>query len=138
MKSDNLILWLATIYHFVCGLGILIDPNARHVTGTGFVFKSFGAADCWIYFLICGMAVLGLLRKIEKGYLAVALMLPQQVVLLITGVGEAIVIWQGVYPDGYVPAGGSIFLLVDQSPPLLLAIGHTAVVFTKWFQVAKK
>ena len=54
-----------------------------------------------------------------------ALLLPQQCLLLMHFVSAVTTIVSGQYPDGYIPAGGSAFILADQIWLLTIVAAHT-------------
>jgi hypothetical protein len=51
---------------------------------------------------------------------------PQQILLVLHCTSAVMAISSGHYPDGYVPAGGTYFILIDQIWLLLISIWHTA------------
>jgi hypothetical protein len=53
----------------------------------------------------------------------------QQVLLIIHFFSAAIAIFFGHYADGYVPAGGSYFIAVDQSWLIMITIWHTIIYY---------
>jgi two-component sensor histidine kinase len=60
----------------------------------------------------------------------VALIAPQQIVLLIQLIGVGTAAWNGAYPDGYVPVQGNWaasfwFILGDQAALIVLCLSHT-------------
>jgi hypothetical protein len=50
---------------------------------------------------------------------------PQQILLVLHSTSVMLAITAGHYPDGYVPAGGSYFILIDQIWLLAIALWHT-------------
>jgi hypothetical protein len=75
------------------------------------------------------MAVAARLMKMSE-QMRVALIAPQQIVLLIQFIGISVAAWNGAYPDGYVPVPGNWqasfwFILGDQAALLVLCLSHT-------------
>jgi hypothetical protein len=50
---------------------------------------------------------------------------PQQTLLVLHSAGVLLAISSGHYPDGYVPAGGGYFILIDQVGVFVVSIWHT-------------
>jgi len=59
---------------------------------------------------------------------SVALLLPQQTLLVITAIGAILAAISGHYADG-VPRP-TLFILADQFPPILIAAAHTVAIVT--------
>jgi two-component sensor histidine kinase len=75
------------------------------------------------------MAIAARLMKMSE-QMRVALVAPQQIVLLIQFIGISVAAWNGAYPDGYVPVPGNWqasfwFILGDQAALLVLCLSHT-------------
>lgn len=135
----NLFLWAAIIYHFCCGALVLVEPDVVHVTGLSFVHKLFGNYDWLAYFIISITATAGLLLNFNKYFIIKSfLLIPQQFILMLTGIGEAYAAYNGMYPDGYIPKGTGYFIFIDQLPSITLTMGHSINVFWKWYLAATK
>jgi hypothetical protein len=76
---------------------------------------------------VAGLTTLGLFLAREA--LGLLLMMPQQIVLILTAGGALSFAVAGVYPDGYHPDEGTAFIFQDQMPVILLALLHTLAIF---------
>jgi hypothetical protein len=72
------------------------------------------------------MAVAPFLRRPPTRSFFMAMVAPQQALLLSHLVSVMFAVITGRYPDGYAPAGGSFFIFADQSWLLMIVIFHTA------------
>ncbi len=78
----------------------------------------------YIFLAVAVMAAIGLM--VGRRRFTVALMLPQQFLLFIAAYGSLACILTGRFADGVERS--SAFLLADQSPAILAAIGHTVAI----------
>ena len=58
-------------------------------------------------------------------------LLPQQFVLTLSAADAVWCMWRGQYADGYVPVGGSWFILKDQLPILVAAGLHSYALLVR-------
>ena len=68
--------------------------------------------------------ILYLMRKPTR-FVFMTLLLPQQCLLLMHFVSAVTTIASRQYPDGYIPAGGTAFILTDQNWLLAIVVAHT-------------
>jgi hypothetical protein len=118
---------IACIMHLIWTVGLLIDADAIQATGLYTVLivaqDAFGAA-----LIFGGVAILACIG-LHIGWnrtLGVFLILPQQVVLWFSVVGALHAMYLGQFADGVQRAHW--FLIVDQIPVVLIAVGHTAAL----------
>jgi hypothetical protein len=71
------------------------------------------------------LAVIPYLMRKPPHVVFMALLLPQQCLLLMHFVSAVTTIVSGQYPDGYIPAGGAAFILADQIWLLTIVAAHT-------------
>ena len=126
--TSGLLIWTIIVYHVIAGIGVLIEPTVRNVTGLAAVYGVFGNYDYVVYFMISFVAIVG---EVVKYKYIIGLTIFQQILLFISTTGELVAISNGTYPDGYLPKGGSIFILIDQTPTLLLCILHVIAMIDK-------
>lgn len=139
-----LIVLIIGIAHVLCGLIIVLEPAAAWVTP----FHSMAQLLAKLYtdgshhfivgaaLIITGLAAVVASQAPLSASNKVLLAYPQQLVL--TGQFAAIVTAAslGVYPDGYTPKGGTLFILSDQMQTLLFSVYHT--VWIVWLAAGGK
>lgn len=131
-NSLNSILIAAIVYHFLIAVFIHSHPLIRNVTGLQFVYELFGDYDRLMYILACVFSIASIFLEKNKSNVSLILIMFQQNLLMISFMGEFVAVYRGTYPDGYIPNGGMLFILIDQFPAMALFILHTIVVAEKW------
>jgi hypothetical protein len=63
----------------------------------------------------------------HRPIIVVGLMLPQQTLLVISGIGAARASYLGAFPDGVIRSHE--FILSDQAPAVLAVVTHTCAIF---------
>jgi two-component sensor histidine kinase len=122
---------LIGLIHIIGGTTVLFAPQAAYVSQlSGLMMLLPQPIAIAIGLIVVGvMAVAARLMKMSE-QMRVALIAPQQIVLLIQFIGISIAAWNGAYPDGYVPVPGNWqasfwFILGDQAALLVLCLSHT-------------
>lgn len=129
-KPSDKTIWVVIILHFFTAICFLIDSKVGMVTRVYYTNYLFGSHSYYIYFLSCTLGFIGLAYdKYYKGLLL--LMMPQQL-LMLNCVGVFISIYNGVYPNGHIPEGKGVFILVDQLVFILLFFSFTFEISRKW------
>lgn len=87
-------------------------------------------------------AAMALMAKANTNHWAIALVVPQQIVLFLQAYGAFGAILHGQYPDGYVPIPESMassrwFINGDQILTLILAVWHTIEMSLMGFYALK-
>ena len=134
-KFEDKMIWASIIYHLLFGLFILISPNVRHVTGSFIISELFGDSDVVFYFIASVISIVGLIVQTKWRFFNIICLIPQQIFLIIALLGQIITVIHGVYPDGYIPVGGSYFLVLDQYSSIVLCITHALAMVKKWSNV---
>jgi two-component sensor histidine kinase len=122
---------LIGLIHIIGGTAVLVAPQAAYVSQlSGPMMLLSGQIAIAIGLILVGvMAVAARLMRISERT-RVALIAPQQIVLLIQLIGVSVAAWNGTYPDGYVPVPGNSwasfwFILGDQAALVVLCLSHT-------------
>ncbi len=117
---------IAIAMHFIWTAGLLIEPSAIHATGlhTMLIISQNSAAAAAIFGASAVLACAGL--AIRRRWLRVTLLLPQQAALWVSVVGAMNAMALGMFADGVFRTHW--FLIVDQIPVVLIALGHTAAL----------
>jgi hypothetical protein len=123
---------LVGLAHIISGIAVLANSNALDVTplaSLSAAASSMGFQHGFVGAILLGagiMAVTGsnlniALPRMTHG----VLFLPQQVLLLfqVWTINTALAL--GHYPNGYIPEGGSWFILTDQVWAWVLAVSHS-------------
>jgi two-component sensor histidine kinase len=122
---------LIGLIHIIGGTAVLFAPQAAYVSQlSGPMMLLAQPIAIAVGLIVVGfMAVAARLLKMSE-QMRVALIAPQQILLLIQFVGVSVAAWHGAYPDGYVPVPGNWqasfwFILGDQAALLVLCLSHT-------------
>ena len=140
----------AGIVHGTWGAILLFSDAPLHTTPLGhFPFK-VGSVAGPIYILATIMAFTphskllsnivrrlwsGCPKRLDDNYAGLLLTLPQQGLLMLSFFTAAVAIWQGRYPDGYVPdkyGDPRFFIFVDQLWPTVGMLLHS-VSLLDWY-----
>lgn len=116
----------ACLMHIVWSVGLVLQPDAIHATGlhTVLVIAREPIYAAFIFGLVAFLAMVGIAA--ENIAARVTMILPQQIVLWFSVVGAMRAMYLGEFADGTVRAHW--FLVVDQIPVVLIALGHTAAL----------
>lgn len=122
---------LIGLIHIIGGIAVLVAPQAAYVSQlSGLMTLLPHPIAIAVGLILVGvMAVTARLMRMSERT-RVALIAPQQFVLLVQLVGIGFAAWHGAYPDGYVPVPGNWwasfwFILGDQAALVVLCLSHT-------------
>lgn len=128
--------FLVAISYIICGFVLFMDPSTSRVSS----FYALEQIRAWwnvssnfisIGMIWCGiMAIIGTAWSSTPTKWKIAALLPQQTLLFLQLLSITMVLSLNQYPDGYVPKGGSWFILADQIWVWMLAIFHTTWFFS--------
>ena len=79
--------------------------------------------------LSASLAALFAIEEMDEPLWRALALAPQQMLVLITAIGAGTEAVLGHYADGYVPDGGSLFIITDQLPRIILAIVHSVAIW---------
>lgn len=127
---------LIGLIHIIGGVAVLVAPHAAYVSQlSGLMMLLPHPTAVAIGLILVGiMAVTARLMRMSE-WTRVALIAPQQIVLLVQLIGVSVAAWNGAYPDGYVPVPGNWwasfwFILGDQAALVVLCLSHTIEFIT--------
>lgn len=118
------------IGHIAGGTAALIAPQAAQVSGLAGMTMLGSPPEFTAFILL----ITGIMAVASRFYLydrdvATALVIPQQLLLMVQLGGVLVAIYNGQYPDGYQPAPdwwtSMWFMLADQSPLIAMCLSHT-------------
>lgn len=125
-RGGSMMVYAVAAWHGGWGLMILVSPAALGPTPLATLWRQVPAREPLAFFLIVAsfMAIAGLRRL--HGVHSLALMLPQQLLLVSTGISILRAVAMGSYADGVQRA--SLFILADQWPALVMVVFHTIAI----------
>jgi hypothetical protein len=116
------IVFYAIAVHLLWGVVGLISGEIPKTAPTYGVASGLAEHLGGLFYIIVGLMAIA--AAYVKGFLnSLALVLPQQVVLLSSGFGSLICVIRGRYADGY--SASPEFILVDQAANILVGVFHT-------------
>lgn len=117
---------IACVMHLIWAVGLGIEPGSINATGLHAVLVLARSPEmaAFIFASVATLAMFGV--AFHHPGLRVALILPQQGVLWFSVIGATNAMYLGQFADGVQRAHW--FLIVDQIPVVLIAIGHTAAL----------
>jgi len=125
------ILWYAVVLHSIWGMLFLYDARAGWATAPHGILRLCGgnAHVSGLVLLVCSLcAVYGILGYPWRPRLALLALLPQQILMLLTGFSVVKAIVWSQFADGVVRPW--VFILADQSAGLLAALAHTGAILS--------
>ena len=132
--KNNFIIILAIIMHFLWGLCLILSPVAIHTTGIDIVLQAFPNHYIagLIFSIIAGCSFLSILRN-KIDWIGVLLLIPQQILLIISAGGALNNIFLGHFADGVVRS--RYFIFADQLPAILITIFYTLAILQTYTNV---
>ena len=123
---------LIGLIHIVNGISVVADANSAKVSGLSGLYY-IGITDGPLGILLLVIGAMAVTARVHPGLSRIqqhVLIAPQQTVLTIQLAGVAFSLWNGAYPDGYVPVPGNWwasfwFILSDQAALIFLCLSHT-------------
>lgn len=122
-----LILWYAVILQALWGAALLVSDHALRPTPLGPVTYAMPHRLAGLIFLATSVLAAVALRRAWPPARDMLALMPQQALLVLSAVGSAHAILVGHYADG-VPRP-HLFILIDQSPAVLMAGWHSWSVY---------
>ncbi len=124
----NWVAWYAVAVHLVWGLGLLLSDKVAKITAIAAL--SYGQYTVALLMIGAALTASLSMTKYDNTRVGLTLLLPQQILLMISAGGAIVASIHGVYPDGYVST--SLFITTDQSPVVLTAVFHTLAILDKY------
>lgn len=131
MNLHKVIISFASAIHFIWAALLLISPSPILAVPISPLFVLFHLSPITASFVLAGIAWLGLLGAERKAdTTAILMLLPQQTMLLLSGMAAILAVGAGHYADGIVRSRS--FILADQFPTILLGPLYTFSIFSKF------
>lgn len=126
----SLMVLFAVCLHLTWAILIWVDPTAVNATALNAAYRPIARFVSSDFHVLSGIlvtvaltATYGMFTRIPW---VVVLLLPQQLVLMMSASGAIEAIWLGQFADGVARARA--FLAADQCYSILAAIGHTTAI----------
>jgi hypothetical protein len=113
--------------HAISGVAILTGAHGAMQTTPLYILGLLvnDTIAALILIVTATLAVIPYLMRKPSHLVFMTLLLPQQCLLLMHFMSAVVTIVSGQYPDGYIPVGGSAFILTDQIWLLAIVGAHT-------------
>ena len=118
---------LVGVVHTVSGLAAICEPTVLLVTRFSLLLEMMTPATAAGLLIWVGLLGIWGSRQAVSRASRIALVTPQQTVLLLELAAVCWALLKGRYPDGYYPKGGALFILVDQLGWWFICASHTAL-----------
>lgn len=128
------IIWYAIILYFITGVSLLLHGSELNTATLSPFYQYLPSWGIGVLFIaISLLSTLAVLNE-DKKHWAAMLLIPQQLLILMSGVISLSLALQGQYADGVIRP--FFFIFTDQLPPILLAFFFTwSLIYstkTKW------
>jgi hypothetical protein len=131
--SVSLMVLYAVVLHLIWAGMLIIDDQVSTVTAIAAIRYVFPFPVAIPIMIWCALSAFSAFYA-RNGYLAASLMVPQQFLLFVSAGGAVQAMAEGQFADGTIRS--VFFLVADQSPAVLAAIGHTLAIYatarTEW------
>jgi hypothetical protein len=128
-RSISIMVLYAIALHFLWSIILLFDQSALNVTAVDALFD----VTKWLSLPVAAVSVvtgvaafLAMAALCSRWSWTVWLLLPQQILLMISASGAIEAVWISQFSDGVIRSRG--FIAADQMHIVLAAIGHTAAI----------
>lgn len=115
----------AVALHLIWAIAGIHDHSAYNSTALAAIFRMFQDATPVILIIVAVLAFIAVELR-QTAVVTFALILPQQTVLIISAFGSLHAMIAGHYADGIERS--QAFIVADQVPAILAALGHTAAI----------
>ena len=123
----SFIVWYAVLQHVFWALLLVIDPRAAWCTGLHSILDIFsGSVSSSIAMLVLATITSMVALFMQMSLLRFMLLIPQQLILLISGIGAIHAMRLSQFADGVVRPWA--FIAADQTPYVLVAALHTLAI----------
>lgn len=123
-RAVSIMVLSAVALHFIWATILMVDQDALGATALSALHRHIPMP--WLMWVIATAALMALLALVVRAPLFLLMLLPQQILLMMSAAGAVEAIWLGQFADGVVRSRG--FLAADQCYSIIVAIGHTAAI----------
>lgn len=122
--SLSIIVFSAVLLHLSWAGILLFDESATNATALNALHRYISLPK--LPPIIAGAALCAVAAMLWPSRWTLALLVPQQILLMMSAAGCAEAIWLSQFADGVVRARG--FIAADQIYSIIVAIGHTLAI----------
>ena len=130
MNQRYWIIYYCCFLHFAWGIILITNPSALNITAINSMTATYGLNNnitLGIACLIVGTgAFMATFDKFKNTSLGLAMMIPQQFILMESAIGAIMAITHSCFADGVIR--DRAFIAADQAPAILAAIFHTLAI----------
>lgn len=124
-------IWYAIVLHWIWGCLLLSSRDPLGITAIASLSK-FGLVSApYTALMYITVAILSMIGIIAPKPVGLVFFLPQQIVLGVSAFGAIQAMATGIFADGIVRPVS--FIVADQAPAVLAAVGHFVNVYTNFF-----
>lgn len=124
-RTFSLMILYAISLHLAWSVILLFDASAMNATAVHALIR-WGVSSSSLAAIIAACALMALFALFLKPTWALMLLLPQQILLMMSASGAIDAIWIAQFADGVVRDRG--FIAADQLYSVLAAAGHTLAI----------
>ena len=132
------IIVFAIALHMLWGALLLLDgENAAHITAIHTSLNIFRShVLLGIIYLVASVLAIFAAWRFSPNVFNLAMVLPQQFMLMVSAIGACIAIWTSRFADGVERP--MAFIMADQAPAVLMAIFHSCALLEIYTNVFSK
>lgn len=124
-RSISIMVLYAISLHLAWAILLLIDESAVNATAVNALFR-YVHPPIVLAIAVASAALLALVAMVTRPTWTLVLLLPQQILLMMSAAGAIEAIWSAQFADGVIRS--SAFIAADQLYSVLAAIGHTFAI----------
>jgi hypothetical protein len=124
----SIMVMFAIALHLWWALMIALDPSALNATGLSSLYRYIHSPQLLVL-VVAGAALMAVAGMFARAPWMVMLLLPQQVLLMMSAAGVIEAIWLAQFADGVVRPRA--FIAADQMYSVLAAVGHTLAIISR-------
>ena len=133
-RSISIMVLYAIALHLSWSFILLFDHGAINATAVHALARYIYPVGLLVW-VIAGAALAALVALLTRSIWTVVLLLPQQVLLMMSASGAVEAIWLSQFADGVIRSRA--FIAADQLYSVLAAIGHTMAITIHALRVMK-
>jgi len=130
MPQRYWIIYYCCCLHLVWGLILLFNTSALNITAIHSMTSFFGLDNHIALGIVCILfgiaAFVGAFERFKNTSLGLAMMTPQQFILMESAIGAIMAISHSCFADGVIR--DRAFIGADQAPAILVALFHTCAI----------
>lgn len=130
----SIMVLFAITLHLTWAATLLIDSSATSATAVNALFR-FITLPLLLVAIIATAALLALIAMVTRSQWTLLLLLPQQVLLMMSAAGAIEAVWTAQFADGVIRPRA--FIAADQLYSVLAAVWHTVAIVAYTLRTAR-